>query len=275
MGKGIRLYWWSEIYIQKKAKENYGDLLGKYLVEKISKKSVRWVRAQKFYFRNLLEPLYVTIGSVLRHINVYCIVWGSGINHKEESIARGAFLAVRGPLSRKRLLELGHECPEIYGDPALLLPLYFDPEIHKEYRLGIIPHINDLELVKELYKYQSSIQIIDFNTNDIEMTTKQILACEHILSSSLHGIIVAHAYGIPAVQVCFSDRIFGDGVKYHDYFLSVDLEVYDPLPIDRAINEQDAIFLIQQHPSALVPSQKISLIQQDLLAVCPFKNSAT
>jgi hypothetical protein len=107
------------------------------------------------------------------------------------------------------------------------------------------------------------------------MTTKQILACEHILSSSLHGIIVAHAYGIPAVQVQFSDRIFGDGVKYHDYFLSVDLEVYDPVPIDRSINEKDAISLIQQHPSALAPLQKISLIQQGLLAVCPFKNSAT
>jgi pyruvyltransferase len=275
MGKVIRLYWWSEIYIQKKPQENYGDLLGKYVVEKISRKKVSWVRAQKFYFRNLLEPLYVTIGSVLAHINTYCIVWGSGINFKEESIARGTFLAVRGPLSRKRLLELGYECPEIYGDPALLLPLYFDPEIHKEYRLGIIPHINDLELVKELYKDHPSIQIIDFNTNDIEMTTKQILACEHILSSSLHGIIVAHAYGIPAVQVQFSDRIFGDGVKYHDYFLSVDLEVYDPVPIDRSINEKDAIFLIQQHPSALAPLQKISLIQQGLLAVCPFKNSAT
>jgi pyruvyltransferase len=275
MGKVIRLYWWSEIYIQKKPQENYGDLLGKYVVEKISRKKVSWVRPQKFYFRNLLEPLYVTIGSVLAHINTYCIVWGSGINFKEESIARGTFLAVRGPLSRKRLLELGYECPEIYGDPALLLPLYFDPEIHKEYRLGIIPHINDLKQVKELYKDHSSIQIIDFNTNDIEKTTKQILACEHILSSSLHGIIVAHAYGIPAVQVQFSDRIFGDGVKYHDYFLSVDLEVYDPVPIDRSINEQDAIFLIQQHPSALAPSQKISLIQQGLLAVCPFKNSAT
>jgi pyruvyltransferase len=275
MGNVIRLYWWSEIFIQKKPQENYGDLLGKYVVERISGKKAQWVRAPKFNVRNSFQPFYVTIGSVLAHINVYCIVWGSGINFKEEQIARGTFLAVRGPLSRKRLLELGYECPEIYGDPALLLPLYFDPEIHKEYRLGIIPHINDLELVKELYKDHPSIQIIDFNTNDIEMTTKQILACEHILSSSLHGIIVAHAYGIPAVQVRFSNRIFGDGVKYHDYFLSVDLEVYDPVPIDRSINEQDAIFLIQQHPSALAPSQKISLIQQGLLAVCPFKNSAT
>jgi pyruvyltransferase len=275
MGKVIRLYWWSEIYIQKKPQENYGDLLGKYVVERISGKKGQWVRAPKFNVRNYFQPFYVTIGSVLAHINTYCIVWGSGINFKEEQIARGTFLAVRGPLSRKRLLELGYECPEIYGDPALLLPLYFDPEIHKEYRLGIIPHINDLKQVKELYKDHSSIQIIDFNTNDIEKTTKQILACEHILSSSLHGIIVAHAYGIPAVQVQFSDRIFGDGVKYHDYFLSVDLEVYDPVPIEQSINEQDAIFLIQQHPSALAPLQKISLIQQGLLAVCPFKNSAT
>jgi pyruvyltransferase len=273
MGKVIRLYWWSEIYIQKLNKENYGDVLGKYLVEKISGKPVKWCRVNKFYFKNLWQPLYVCIGSILEHIGSHCTVWGSGIISMDSQIAAATFLAVRGPLSRKRLQELGYYCPEIYGDPALLLPLYFDPEIHKEHRLGIIPHISDLELVKELYKDHPSIQIIDFNTNDIEITTKQILACEHILSSSLHGIIVAHAYGIPAVQVQFSDRIFGDGVKYHDYFLSVDLEVYDPVPIDRSINEKDAIYLIQQHPSALVPSQKISLIQQDLLAVCPFKTT--
>ena len=32
----IRLFWWNEIKMQGKSKENYGDLLGKYLVEKIS-----------------------------------------------------------------------------------------------------------------------------------------------------------------------------------------------------------------------------------------------
>ncbi|WP_339687048.1 polysaccharide pyruvyl transferase family protein [uncultured Nonlabens sp.] len=271
MGKKIRLYWWSEIFIQKKPQENYGDLLGKYLVEQLSGKKAVWVRASKFNVLNYFQPLYVTIGSVLAHINTYCIVWGSGINDKKEQVAAATFLAVRGPLSRKRLLELGYECPEVYGDPALLLPLYYQPQIEKSYALGIIPHINDLKQVKECYQGQPHIKIIDFNTNDIEKTTNEILSCEQILSSSLHGIIVAHAYAIPAVQVCFSDRIFGDGVKYQDYFLSVGLTAYEPKHLTKPLPLTEAISIIKTHTDALPEPAHIAQLQQDLLAVCPFK----
>lgn len=34
----IRLFWWNERIIQGMSKENYGDVLGRYLVEKISGK---------------------------------------------------------------------------------------------------------------------------------------------------------------------------------------------------------------------------------------------
>ncbi|WP_405369575.1 polysaccharide pyruvyl transferase family protein [Nonlabens sp. Asnod2-A12] len=270
----IRLYWWSEIFIQKKQKENYGDLLGKYLVEKISGKKVTWVRAQKFSIRNLFSPLYVTIGSVLAHINTYCTVWGSGINHKDESIASARFLSVRGPLSRKRILELGYECPEVYGDPALLLPLYYQPKVDKKYTLGIIPHITDLETAKKLYGQRKGVKIIDFNTNDIEETTSEILSCEHILSSSLHGVIVAHAYQIPAVQVKFSDNIYGDGVKYHDYLLAVGLNTYQPEFIKNEIGVNEAVTIIKNHESSLPSNQVIHNIQQGLLVVCPFKTTS-
>lgn len=270
----IRLYWWSEIFIQKKQKENYGDLLGKYLVEKISGKKVTWVRAQKFSIRNLFSPLYVTIGSVLAHINSYCTVWGSGINHKDESIANARFLSVRGPLSRKRILELGYECPAVYGDPALLLPLYNKPNVHKTFILGIIPHITDLEIVKKLYGQIKGVKIIDFNTNDIEKTTSEILCCDHILSSSLHGVIVAHAYQIPAVQVKFSDNIYGDGVKYHDYLLSVSLKTYEPVFIENEIGLNEVVTMIKNHESSLPSQQVIHNLQQGLLAVCPFKTTS-
>ena len=46
----IRLFWWNEIELQGKSKENYGDLLGKYLVEKISQKQIVWSKPSTFSF---------------------------------------------------------------------------------------------------------------------------------------------------------------------------------------------------------------------------------
>ena len=274
MGQIIRLYWWSEIYIQKKKKENYGDLLGKYLAEKISGKKVQWLRANKFYFKNLWQPVYVTIGSILEHIGTHCTVWGSGIISRDAQVAGATFLAVRGPLSRKRLQELNYNCPAVYGDPALLLPLYYHPKTEKKYKLGVIPHINDYEVVKEWYQNMEQVKVIHFRTNDVEQTTDEILSCEYILSSSLHGVIVAHAYQTPAVQVRFSNNIHGDGVKYHDYFLSVGLNTYTPMELFEAQAVEESISYIKDHIDALPSASKIKQIQQGLLAVCPFKNTA-
>ena len=273
MSKTIRLYWWSEIHIQKKNKENYGDLLGKYLTEKISGRKVTWLRANRFYLKNLWRPVYVTIGSVLEHIGSHCIVWGSGVSNRDAQIAKATFTAVRGPLSRKRILELGYDCPEVYGDPALLLPLYFEDVQSKKYELGIIPHINDYRKVKNMMKEDLSICIIDFLTIDIESTTHQILSCKRIISSSLHGIIVAHAYNIPAVQVKFSNAIFGDGVKYRDYFLSVGLEAYHPEELVNQIDVEYWIKYVENCRNSLPVEATIKKLQDGLMKACPFTNN--
>ena len=271
MADDIRLYWWSEKFIQKKDHENYGDLLGKYLVEKITGKRVTWLRANKFYFKNLWRPVYVTIGSVLEHIGNHCIVWGSGISHRDAQVSKATFKTVRGPLSRKRLLELGHDCPEVYGDPALLLPDFYNPKTTKEYELGIVPHINDIQLAQHIFKNNTKIHVIDFRTNDIEATTRELLKCKRVISSSLHGIIVAHAYGIPAVQVQFSNNIYGDGVKYHDYYLSVGLGIYEPEFTKEQQEIAQWINHVDQHEHKLPKSEIISNLKKQLMANCPFK----
>ncbi len=65
-------------------------------------------------------------------------------------------------------------------------------------------------------------------TNDIESKTDQILKCERIISSSFHGIIIAHAYRIRAIWQRFSDVPFGDNIKFQDYFESVKIKPYVP-----------------------------------------------
>lgn len=265
----IRLFWWNEVKLMHKSRENYGDLLGKYLVEKISGKKVRFVIPKKWSIFNYVQPIYVTAGSILAHVNKHCIVWGSGIINKDQQVKNAQFLAVRGPQTRKRLLELGYEVPEIYGDPALLLPNFYHPAIEKKYQLGIIPHYNDYKLVKEWYKNEDTLKVIDLMTLDVEQTTDELLTCEQIISSSLHGLIVAHAYEIPAVWVKFSDKLFGDGIKFQDYFESVGINNYVPTTMNNFVSQDKLQHLFVDYPR--IPDIiKLDRCKNDLIESCPF-----
>jgi hypothetical protein len=266
----IRLFWWSEIYLMSKPKENFGDLIGKYLVEKISGKKVVWVHPKKWHFKDYFQPIYFTAGSILAQVNKKCVVWGSGVILEDQVVKPATFCAVRGPQTRKVLLQQGHVVPEVYGDPGLLLPLYYFPKIEKKYKWGIIPHYNDFKTVKPVYENKNACLIIDLMTNAIEPTTDLFLQCERIVSSSLHGLIVAHTYGIPAVWVQFSDKLFGDGIKFQDYFESVDIESYIPEVISRQLNDLELNQLFKSYPS-LPKKEKITELQKGLMEVCPFK----
>lgn len=266
----IRLFWWSEIHLAGKKKENYGDLVGCYLVEKISGKKAVWTHPKKRSFLDTFKTVYLTAGSILAQVEGKCVVWGSGIISKEYKIKKAVFLAVRGPQTRKHLMAQGYEVPEVYGDPALLLPRFYNPKKQAKYDLGIIPHYADYKLVTEMYKEQSNVLIIDLMTNDVESVTDLILQCRRIISSSLHGIIISQAYHIPAVWVKFSDNVFGDGIKYQDYFESVGIENYAPKFVSEKLEDSQIEALFNAVQSTATP-EKIKEIQDGLMETCPFK----
>lgn len=268
----LRLFWWNEKIIQGKSKENYGDALGKYLVEKISGKKVVFAWPKKFSFFDFIAPIHVTIGSILTNVNHKCIVWGSGIITKTTPIKKATFLAVRGPQTRKYLLALGFDVPEVYGDPALLLPRYYNPKIEKKFKYGIVPHYNDYKVVVQWFKNSSDIHLIDIMTNDIESKTIEFLQCERIISSSLHGIIVAHSYGIPAVWQKFSDQVFGDDIKFQDYMESVQIPFYQTNIKTEAYTDEEMHNLFTQFV-ALPNPQIIEDLRNGLMEACPFQKS--
>ena len=175
-------------------------------------------------------------------------------------------LAVRGPVTRDRALLCGAFCPEVYGDPALLLPKLYRPAVGQRRELGLVVHFSDKPRLAESVRTMKNLRLIDIQDH-IESVIDQIVSCEFVASSSLHGIIASHAYGIPAVWVQFRPLPSGDGVKFDDYFLSIGQAPPTPVPLKY---DHVDLALLARH---VVPSS-MRLDLEPLWDVCPFRGNS-
>ena len=176
---------------------------------------------------------YLVIGSTITMLtNPDTIIWGAGVVDNNEPLPckPKKVLAVRGPKTREYLLSKGVDCPEIFGDPILLLKYFYKPNIEKEYKIGIIPHYSDYN--NELFNLLKTDQRILFikmqgysNWRDV---VDKVLSCEYIVSSSLHGLILAETYSIPSLWIQVSDKIRGGVFKYKDFYESI--HINDAVP---------------------------------------------
>ena len=152
-------------------------------------------------------------------------VWGTGfINYTD---CEGKFFkremdfrAVRGELTRKNVERMtGKKLDIPTGDAGILADELLDERPEMVYDIGIVPHICDLSdpACRQLAdSYPNSILI---NVKDEPLTVvKQIAQCRTLLSSSLHGLIVADSFHRPNRHLVFSDRPLGDGYKFDDYY---------------------------------------------------------
>lgn len=233
---------------------NWGDAISPTIYSELTGKTPNVID----YTDMTEEPHIMICGSTLRWVTNSSIIWGIGEHWENKAFIDPAAIpldvaAVRGPLTRRKLLNKGIPCPEIYGNPALLFPLFYNPEVRKHYEIGIIPHYFDYEderLAK--YRYRSEVKIIDItqrsSSNRIFDLVDEVRSCRRILSSSLHGIILADAYRIPSAWLQISDKVPGGDFKFKDYFLSSgrDIEKYGAVT---EFSDLDKLFDIfdQQH----------------------------
>ena len=207
-----KVYGWK----RKDGLPNVGDELAKKIVKEI----LLFRDIDKNKFSKKYKGKLLSIGSVMHFAKNNDVVWGTGINGKvDERLHKFTKLdvrAVRGPLTRKFLLERNIEVPEIYGDPALLSPLFFSKktffinEIKKPFL--VIPHMSELDLYKNKFPKDFLCSPLS-NPYDF---IAQLLSAEKIYSSSLHGIILAEAYGIPVTWIQSENG--EDNFKYKDYY---------------------------------------------------------
>ena len=172
------------------------------------------------------------IGSILFWGRQDATIWGSGLlNYPPEGTYRSKkfhldIRAVRGPVTRDILLKEGFECPEVYGDPAVLMPLIYSPDLAKKNKYNVIKH-------KANFQKGDSDHQIPILCNDFRTVIDQIVSSELIISSSLHGIIVAESYGVPAIMLA-DNRTDFNYLKYDDYYYSTGRYQY---PVARSVEE--------------------------------------
>lgn len=209
--------------------KNWGDLIPYKIIKELSK-SDRLRDSEVFNVKNPHSKYpIVSTGSVMHFTNEDSIVWGTGcIDEKMIGKQPKKIYAVRGPLTQQELELQGWECPEVYGDPALLFPLIYNPQVQKKHKWGFIPHYIEFESDSDLdvlhHMENLGFQIINVCSGS-ENFIDELLECENIISSSLHGLIAADAYGIPNSRVNVSNKLIGGDFKFKDYCYSVEREL--------------------------------------------------
>lgn len=204
----VNLEWWSE-------KTNVGDSLSPVIVQ--------WICEQKGI--DPTAPVKGTrhlfaLGSVLGMGKCDAVIWGSGIHcmAAAETVAgqrnwrRYDIRAVRGPVTALLLRMAGYRCPQIYGDPGILMPLIYQPQTSEQHPVTLIRHY--ISLGNEV----EGIHCLNPDTQDYKAFLTDLCASEKIISSSLHGIILAEAYGIPAVWLI--EGVEDQRMKYLDWYYS-------------------------------------------------------
>lgn len=214
------------------------------------------------------QKFVLGIGSIVRMSNNRTSIWGSGFMNHTERCKGGTLFAVRGRLTSEKLIREGFPKCDVFGDPALLLPLCIPPS-KKKVKIAIIPHFKEVDYFIE--KYGSRYHVIDLRTKDVYSVTREITSCEYILSTSLHGLIVAHAYGIPALWIK-KGYIDTDGFKFHDYFSSVGISFYDGfVKIDEVLKSEDScVLFFEKHFEKSLINYSLLAIQKNLLEAAPF-----
>lgn len=108
------------------------------------------------------------------------------------------------------------------GDPGLLASELVAVEPNR-YDLGVVPHWSDTKLAERFSRYNP---LVIYPTQHPLEVIRQIGSCRKIVSSSLHGIVVADSFGIPRRAEIFSQATREGGkFKFLDYSTVIGLDM--------------------------------------------------
>ena len=254
----LKLYWSSGL---KNGKKNFGDWLSPMLCEAVSGRKIEYAKLQCCDL--------VAVGSILQRLKNHfwthrVHVWGSGLIEKHSPFRTPHYIhAVRGKLTAATLR---NQKIEALGDPGLLSAILLPNQtIEKKFRVGVVPHYVDQQdpAIVEFLK-QPGTTFIDIFSETIDFL-EQVARCEIILSSSLHGLIIADALQVPNAWLKLSQRVRGNDYKFADYYSVFELENIKPYPFSSATTTKELATLYQTYSRP-----GLEQVKQHLLEAFPF-----
>lgn len=253
----IRVWFW-----RSESVVNFGDELTPDIIKSIFKKDTVRVEpneADLFAVGSIIE-----VANEHRKHSVY--IWGSGYIEDGESFDNPnlRFKAVRGYMTKSRIPTKYNNIP--VGDPGLLSNLVYERSSRVGSKVGIVPHfVDENDKLFDFVKNNADDYTIISPRSTPAEVVKQITECRLVLSSSLHGLIVADSFSVPNIHMPISDMVHGGDYKFRDYYSSIDRE-YQQFNKNDLYDKQKLEVVIDNYKSIV----NLEDIQQNLIKSFPF-----
>lgn len=217
--------------------KNFGDIISPFILNNYE------IPCQ---FSNINNSNFIGIGSILQLVpeSYTGAVWTSGFisSQYKKNLNHAKIFTVRGKYTWNNL-SCNNKSEITLGDGGLLIGCNdYTPNFFK-YKLGIFPHYVDIEECKKNLPFLNRPDVILINpSSKIETVIEQVKSCQSILSSSLHGLIVADSYKIPNRQfkISTSNKILGGMFKYNDYYSVFGIDAVTPLNLNNKTSFEQA-----------------------------------
>lgn len=263
-----RVAWWHLLKFSGGNVTNFGDALNRVVIEALFGEPPKW--------SSLSKCDLVCIGSVL---NSYvsrgsaALVLGSGVrNPKLFDSAEGPLIpadkcvSVRGVLSRDAL-RLPQDTP--LGEPGLLISRIIAKSTPQdEYpRVGLLPHFSEFgDRASRAQMREARLkgyEILYPNASPRELA-REISSLDLLVTSSLHGLVFANAYGVPAQLVSFASRNTENPFKFNDYLSVFDLQAQFR-PLGEIMSTPLKVVLRSLEPQNDVIGSRLEDVQNEIL----------
>ncbi|MGB0412672.1 MAG: polysaccharide pyruvyl transferase family protein [Pikeienuella sp.] len=234
----LKLYWWNE-------KPNFGDQISADVVAHIAGRKVEWAAPK--------DCDLFAVGSLSTIVRANCLtpreagpapwIWGTGMAapHRLGFLDNVNIAALRGPLTANFM----QTRDAALGDPGIFAADLAGP-VEKTEQIGIMLHISHRFRGPErrAIRRDGRFRFIDPAADDHLSVVRALGACRHVVSSSLHGLILADAYGVPNTWLARPDaQRISANFKFYDYGLSVGRAFDAPitsLTVDDLLRAADA-----------------------------------